>query len=93
LRAFLTITLPLARGGIVAGATLGFVRALGDFGVMLMVAGNIPGLTRTASLAIYDAVQADRESEALGMVLVLSALAVAALYLVNRLQQRARRAG
>jgi molybdate transport system permease protein len=91
LRAFLTITLPLARGGIAAGATLGFARALGDFGVTLMLAGNIPGLTRTASLAIYDAVQANRESEALGMVLVLSALAVVTLYGVNRLQSRARR--
>ena len=91
LRAFWTITLPLSRSGIVAGATLGFARALGDFGVTLMLAGNIPGLTRTASLAIYDAVQANREQQALGMVLVLSALAVASLYAVNRLQRRSRR--
>jgi molybdate transport system permease protein len=90
-RAFWTITLPLSRGGIVAGATLGFARALGDFGVTLMLAGNIPGLTRTASLAIYDAVQANREREALGMVLVLSAFAIAILYGVNRLQGRSRR--
>ncbi|MFT3925648.1 MAG: molybdate ABC transporter permease subunit [Myxococcales bacterium] len=91
LRAFTSVTLPLARGGIVAGATLGFARALGDFGVTLMLAGNIPGLTRTASLAIYDAVQANREQEALGMVLVLSALALATLYTVNRLQRRSYR--
>ena len=56
-----------------------------------MLAGNIPGLTRTASLAIYDLVQANREQEALGMVLVLSALAVTAIYAVNRLQRRSRR--
>ena len=91
LRAFTSITLPLARRGIVAGATLGFARALGDFGVTLMLAGNIPGLTRTASLAIYDAVQADREEEALGMVLVLSALGVATLFGVNSLQRRSYR--
>jgi molybdate transport system permease protein len=90
-RAFWTVVLPLSRRGIVAGATLGFARALGDFGVTLMVAGNIPGLTRTAALAIYDAVQANREAEALGMVLVLSALALLALYTVNRLQQGRRR--
>ncbi len=90
-RAFVTITLPLARGGIAAGATLGFARALGDFGVTLMLAGNIPGLTRTAALAIYDAVQAGREPEALGMSLVLSGFAVLTLYVVNRVQRRARR--
>jgi molybdate transport system permease protein len=85
LRAYLRIILPLSRGGIVAGGTLGFARALGDFGVTLMVAGNIPGLTRTASLAIYDAVQGGREQQALGMVLVLSAFGILTLYGVNRL--------
>jgi molybdate transport system permease protein len=84
LRAFLTITLPLARTGIVAGLALGFARALGDFGVTLMVAGNIPGVTRTAALAIYDMVQANREQDALGTSLVLTGLSIAALYIVNR---------
>ena len=83
-RAFFTITLPLSRVGIVAGVALGFARALGDFGVTLMVAGNIPGVTRTAALAIYDLVQANREQEALGTALVLTALSIAALYAVNR---------
>jgi molybdate transport system permease protein len=89
-RAFLTVTLPLARRGVVAGGTLGFARALGDFGVTLMVAGNIPGVTRTAALAIFDAVQANREAEALGMVWVLTATALALVYGVNRLQRRPR---
>ena len=88
LRAFVTVSLPLARTGVVAGATLGFARALGDFGVTLMVAGSIPGVTRTASLAIYDLVQAGRDGEALGMALVLSALAIGALYAVNRSSRR-----
>lgn len=85
LRAFLTIQLPLAKTGIVAGLMLAFARSLGDFGVTLMVAGDIPGETQTASLAIYDAIQGNRESDALGMVLVLTAFAVAILYTVNKL--------
>lgn len=80
LRVFLTIVLPLSRSGALAGVTLGFARALGDFGVTLMVAGNIPGLTQTGALAIYDAVQANRETEAAGMAAVMTALAVAGLY-------------
>ncbi len=88
LRAFLTVQLPLAGGGILAGLMLGFARALGDFGVTLMVAGDIPGETQTASLAIYDAIQANRHDEALGMVAVLTALAIALLYAINKLAAR-----
>jgi molybdate transport system permease protein len=84
-RAFFTVRLPLAAGGIVAGVMLGFARSLGDFGVTLMIAGDIPGETQTASLAIYDAIQANREKEALGMIAVLSVTAIAILYLVNKL--------
>ena len=54
---FLAVTLPLAWRGMAAGAVLAFVRALGDFGATMMVAGNIPGRTQTAALAIYDAVE------------------------------------
>lgn len=85
LRAFFTIELPLAAPGIVAGLMLGFARALGDFGVTLMVAGDIPGETQTASLAIYDAIQANREGDALGMILVLTVVAVVVLYVAGRL--------
>jgi molybdate transport system permease protein len=85
MRVFMTIVLPLGRNGVLAGLTLGFARALGDFGVTLMVAGNIPGLTQTGALAIYDAVQANREAEAAGMAAVMSALAIAALYLGTKL--------
>ncbi len=87
-RAFFTIRLPLAARGIVAALMLAFARSLGDFGVTLMVAGDIPGETQTASLAIYDAIQAHRETEALGMVLVLTAVAIGVLYTVNRLTAR-----
>jgi molybdate transport system permease protein len=88
LRTFLRVELPLARRGIAAGLALGFARSLGEFGITLMVAGNLPGLTQTGALAIYDAVQADRDSDALGLVLIMSALAVTILYLVNRLSGR-----
>jgi len=85
LRVFWTIRLPLAAPGVLAGVMLGFARALGDFGVTLMVAGDIPGETQTASLAIYDAIQANREADAVGMILVLSAFAIVVLYAVNKL--------
>jgi molybdate transport system permease protein len=87
-RAFVTIVLPLARGGVVAGAALGLARALGDFGVTLMIAGNIQGRTRTASLSIYDAVMAGDDAAANGLAALLAALAVAALTLANRLTRR-----
>jgi molybdate transport system permease protein len=79
LRAFFSVSLPLARRGIVSGILLGFARALGDFGVTLMVAGNIPGQTRTASLAIYDAVLAGRDADATQLALIMTGLAVAVL--------------
>lgn len=88
IKVFFTIVLPLSRNGVLAGVTLGFARALGDFGVTLMVAGNIPGLTQTGALAIYDAVQANREAEAAGMVAVMTAFAVAALFAGTKLVRR-----
>jgi molybdate transport system permease protein len=55
---FFKVVLPLSRRGVVAGLILSFAHTLGEFGVVLMVGGNIPGVTRTASIAIYDSVQA-----------------------------------
>lgn len=90
LRAFTRVSLPLASRGILAGVTLGFARSLGDFGVTLMVAGNIPGHTQTASLAIYDAVQAGRDGQAGALAAILSAVAILALYAINKLSHRPR---
>jgi molybdate transport system permease protein len=56
-RTFLRVSLPLAAPGIVAGAALAFAHVLGEFGVVLMVGGNVPGETRTLSIAIFDAVE------------------------------------
>jgi molybdate transport system permease protein len=71
---FLAVTIPLAWRGLVAGSVLAFARALGDFGATMMVAGDIPGLTQTASMAIYDAVNANDPASAgrlsLGVALV-----------------------
>ncbi|MBX3192787.1 MAG: molybdate ABC transporter permease subunit [Labilithrix sp.] len=88
LRAFFTVQMPLATRGIVAAVMLAFARSIGDFGVTLMVAGDIPGVTQTASLAIYDAIQAHRERDAMVMIVVLTTLVLALLYLVNRLTER-----
>ncbi len=82
---FLYVTLPLAARGIIAASMLAFARSLGDFGATLMVAGNIPGRTQTASVAIYDATQVGRDTDALILALILSAVAFALLYLTNRL--------
>ena len=67
-----SVTLPLARNGIVAGLVLAFARALGEFGATLMLAGNIPGKTATVPLAIYTAVQTGESQEALVLVGLLT---------------------
>ncbi len=82
---FRRVTLPLASRGVVAAAMLAFARALGDFGATLMVAGNIPGRTQTAAVAIYDAAQSGRDALALTLVFILSAVAFVILYTTNRL--------
>ncbi|MEW6733224.1 MAG: molybdate ABC transporter permease subunit [Acidobacteriota bacterium] len=82
-RVFFTITLPLAWRGLLAATVLAFARALGDFGVTIMIAGNIPGRTQTAAIAIYDAVQAGRDNQALLLVVIISLISVIILYLMN----------
>ena len=81
---FLRVTLPLAWPGILAGTLLAFARAMGEFGASLMVAGSIPGQTQTASMAIYDAVQAGQDELATVLVLAISAVSVAILLASNR---------
>ena len=72
-RTFVTIALPLARPGFLTGAVLGFAHTIGEFGVVLMIGGNIPGETKVLSVAIYDFVETLRWQEAnliaLGMVI------------------------
>ena len=87
-RAFFSVELPLAARGIVAALMLAFARSLGDFGVTLMLAGDIPGETQTASLAIYDAIQGHRNADALSLAVILSAVAISLLYGGNKLSAR-----
>jgi molybdate transport system permease protein len=85
---FWRVTLPLARRSILAAVALAFARSLGDFGVTLMVAGNIPGRTQTLAVAIYDAVESGNTIMARTLVLVISAVALLILTLANRLNPR-----
>jgi molybdate transport system permease protein len=80
-----TITLPLASRGIAAGAVLGFSRALGEFGATIMVAGAIPGRTRTIAVGIYTLVETGREDAAWTLVAMAAVLAFGAIFLSNRL--------
>ncbi len=79
-----TITLPLAWRGIAAGAVMAFARATGEFGATLMVAGNIPGLTQTLPIAIYDAVQSGDDYAANILVGVITLFSFSVLYLAGR---------
>ena len=88
LRVFFTITLPTARRGILAGALLGFVRALSEFGATIVVAGNIRDRTQTLPLAIYENIQLGRDSQTLILVSLSIILAVATIAAHNRLLAR-----
>ena len=81
---FWSVTVPLAWRGLAAGTVLAFARALGDFGATRMVAGNIRGLTQTASIAIYDFVEAGEFAQAGWLALWISLVSIAALWVVQR---------
>ena len=83
-----TVTLPLASRGIIAGAILGFSRALGEFGATIMIAGAIPGQTQTLSVGIYTLVETGREDAAWSLLAISATLAFAAIYLSNRFAER-----
>ena len=82
---FLTVTLPLAWRGILAGLILAFARGMGEFGITLMLAGSIPGRTQTLPLAIYDAVQANDLAQANALALVTIGIVSALLFILSRL--------
>ena len=92
-RVFTRIELPLAWPGIASALVLTFAHTLGEFGVVLMVGGNIAGETRTVSVAIYDRVQAFDERGAgamAAMLLVLSLVAIALVYATTARRVRGR---
>jgi molybdate transport system permease protein len=84
---FLTVAVPLARPGFLTAAVLGFAHTLGEFGVVLMIGGNIPGTTQVISIAIYDHVEALEYTQAhwiSGGLLLLSFVLLIAVYAFNR---------
>src|SRR5688572_25509627 len=87
-----TITLTLASRGIAAGAVLGFSRVLGEFGATIMIAGAIPGQTRTIAVGIYTLVETGREDAAWVLVLISAVLAFGAIYVSNKLTDQGVRA-
>jgi molybdate ABC transporter permease protein len=86
-RVFYRILLPLAAPGLLAGVTLAFARALGEFGATLMLAGNIPGQTQTMPMAIYFAVEAGEMGEASLWAIAIMALSLSGLMAVNHWQR------
>ncbi len=87
-RVFWRVSFPLARRSIFAAAILAFARTLGDFGITIMIAGNIPGRTQTLAVAIYDAVESGNGMLARVLVLIISFVAVLILSVANRLVAR-----
>lgn len=83
-RVFFTVSLPLARRGVLAGSLLGFSRALGEFGATIMVAGALPG-TRTIAVAIYTYTETGQDADAAVMLALSAAIAFGALLASNRL--------
>ena len=87
LRTFLRIIFPISIGGVITGMVLSFAHTLGEFGVVLMVGGNIPGVTETISIAIYDDVQAldyARANHAAIVLMVFSFVVLSLTYALNR---------
>ena len=93
LDAFFTVAIPLAKRGFLTGSVLGFAHTLGEFGVVLMVGGNIPGETRVVSIAIYDHVETLEYAQAhilSGILLSFAFVAMLFMYVANhRLKVRA----
>jgi molybdate transport system permease protein len=89
LRTFFRVVVPLSVPGLVTGVALAFAHTMGEFGVVLMVGGNIPGVTRTVSIAIYDQVQASNYAAANAMAMLLLGLSFGVLAVVYGLNRRA----
>ena len=84
---FFSIAVPLARSGFISAAVLGFAHTVGEFGVVLMIGGNIPGETQVLSITIYDHVEALEYGQAhwlSGGLLLLSFLMLMMVYMINR---------
>jgi molybdate transport system permease protein len=87
---FIHVVLPLSRLGYLSAAVLGFAHTLGEFGVVLMIGGNIPGETQVVSIAIYEHVEALAYTEAHILAGLLLGLSFLVLLLVNLANRRSR---
>lgn len=85
---FLTIIIPLSWRGIIAGITMAFARALGDFGTTLMVAGSIPDKTLTMPIAIYNAMQADDTRTVNLLVAIMTFTALSVIFIISRIGKK-----
>ena len=90
---FFNIAIPLARPGFITAAVLGFAHTVGEFGVVLMIGGNIPGSTRVVSVQIYDHVEALAYDQAQGLALLMLIFSFTVLLLVYSLQHGRGRLG
>jgi molybdate transport system permease protein len=88
LRTFFRVVVPLSMPGLVTGGALAFAHTMGEFGVVLMIGGNIPGVTRTVSIDIYDQVQASNYAAASAMALLLLIFCFAVLAVVYGMNRR-----
>lgn len=88
LRTFCRVVLPLSVPGLITGVALAFAHTMGEFGVVLMIGGNIPGVTRTVSIDIYDQVQSSNYAAANAMALLLLVFCFAVLTVVYGLNRR-----
>lgn len=89
--AFWSIAMPLARRGILGGSTLAFARAMGEFGATIMIAGSIPGQTRTMTLHIYEVLTSGGFERTRGLVLVSIVIAACALFVSEYFERASRR--
>ena len=89
-RVFLTISLPLAAPSLIGATVLGFARAIGEFGATIVIAGSIPGSTRTLAVAIYSLAETGRDREAATLLAISAAIAFAALWIATALAARTR---
>ena len=92
-RAFWTVAVPLARPGFLTGAVLGFAHTVGEFGVVLMIGGNIPGQTKVLSVAIYDYVETSQYREANILAAGMVVFAFAVILSMTLIEKRVTRAG
>ncbi len=92
-KAFWTVAVPLARPGFLTGAVLGFAHTVGEFGVVLMIGGNIPGETKVLSVAIYDFVESAQWREAHILAAGMVVFAFSVILAMTLIQSRAAKAG